>query len=190
MCTQISSMLMHWETLSHTSRSLIISNATAWGECLGGWGVGRLGGGGMRSARVHDCDLISSCRWKADACSPAAESSHLVPVCISYTNVITGGNSLFSARTEHSLSNILESDFQPEQNSKEHLADPSTLKPKCSEIWIICNVIRDSRFLFWIKTLLQAHPEAFHRWHVFWVFWLCFKRSHTILLLFCPVFHK
>lgn len=102
---------------------------------------------GFGSARARDYNLISSRRRKADACSPAAESSHLVPACISYTNVITGGNSLFSARTERSLSKILESNFQLEQNSKEHLADPSTLKPKCPDRnWIICNVIKSNRF--------------------------------------------
>lgn len=137
MCTQISSMLMHWETLSHTSRPLIISNPTAWGE--------RRGGG--LAAHVPAITISSHPAAEKQTRAHRQESSHLVPACISYTNVITGGNSLFSTRTECSLSKLLESDFQPEQNSKEHLADPSTLKPKCPERnWIICNVIKSNRF--------------------------------------------
>lgn len=117
------------------------------------------GDGGGGCTRARDYNLISSRRRKADACSPAAESSHLVPACVSYTNVITGGNSLFSARTERSLSKIVESNLQPEQNSKEHLADPSTLtsttKPKSPERnRIICKVIKRNRFWFWIKKKL------------------------------------
>lgn len=99
-CTQISSVLMHWETLSHTSRPLIISNATAWGECLGIVGGDGVGGGAVhvpaiaisshpaaeKQTRAHRQQkaatlflrALATQMWLqvATACSPQEQSAH------------------------------------------------------------------------------------------------------------------